>query len=238
MQFIMDQLGVAPFIAFAIVALVVYAFLIASARSRRSGTYYGRYKYRDSSVTPLRDVDFAPRDAFADSTRQLAAVMQAPFQKKRILSHDEYRVLCVVEQHLATLRQGHRVFAQTCLGEILKSDNDAAFRSINSKRVDILVVDRAGWAVMAVEYQGQGHHQGTAAARDAVKKEALRLAGIGYVEVYPGDSDEQILRRLADAFGRVAAFGTRTAPIRSPGLPAPAEPPAAASSPYPGAVPT
>ncbi|MEP7348782.1 MAG: hypothetical protein ABI668_02385 [Sphingorhabdus sp.] len=31
--------------------------------------------------------------------------------------------------------------------------------------------------VHAIEYQGSGHHQGTAAARDAVKKEALRGSG-------------------------------------------------------------
>jgi hypothetical protein len=35
-------------------------------------------------------------------------------------------------------------------------------------------------------YQGTGQHQGTAAGRDAVKKEALREAGIGYHEVVAG----------------------------------------------------
>ena len=41
----------------------------------------------------------------------------------------------------------------------------------------------------AIEYQGSGHFKGAhaTAARDAVKKEALRRAGIGYVEVVPGD---------------------------------------------------
>ena len=51
----------------------------------------------------------------------------------------------------------------------------------------------------ALEYQGTGHHQGTAAARDAVKKEALRKAGIGYHEVVAGHTAPAELKRLADA---------------------------------------
>ena len=45
--------------------------------------------------------------------------------------------------------------------------------------------------------RGGGHYQGTAAARDAVKKEALRKAGIGYFEVKPGDKPEDVRRMVA-----------------------------------------
>lgn len=81
---------------------------------------------------------------------------------------------------MATVFSRKRTF-----GEILASPDQDAFRSINSKRIDILIVDRAGWPVVAVEYQGSGHYQGTAAIRDAVKKEALLKAGVRYVEVLP-----------------------------------------------------
>ena len=50
----------------------------------------------------------------------------------------------------------------------------------------------------AIEYQGGGHHQGTAAARDAVKKEALRRAGIGYVEVVGGEMSPAELRQVVE----------------------------------------
>jgi len=50
----------------------------------------------------------------------------------------------------------------------------------------------------AIEYQGGSHHQGTAAARDAVKKEALRRAGIGYHEVVAGHTTPSELRRLIE----------------------------------------
>jgi hypothetical protein len=42
------------------------------------------------------------------------------------------------------------------------------------------------------------HHQGTAAARDAVKKEALRRAGSGYYEVVAGQTTPSELRRLVE----------------------------------------
>ena len=50
----------------------------------------------------------------------------------------------------------------------------------------------------AIEYQGSGHHQSSAAARDAVKKEALRKAGIGYHEVVAGQTTAGELRRLVE----------------------------------------
>jgi Protein of unknown function (DUF2726) len=98
-------------------------------------------------------------------------------------------------------RRGYRIFAQTSLGEILRSPDEEAFRSINSKRVDILIVDPDSWPVLAVEYQGSGHYQGTAAARDAVKKEALRKAGVRYVEVSENDDPAQIRARVRHELG-------------------------------------
>jgi len=53
--------------------------------------------------------------------------------------------------------------------------------------------------VHALEYQGSGHHTGaSAAARDAVKKEALRKAGIGYHEVVAGHTTPSELRALVE----------------------------------------
>ena len=136
-----------------------------------------------------------------DTGRQLDAVMASPFQRKRVLSGAEYRAFRIVEDYVAAARGGFRVFAQISLGEVLRSSSPEAFRSINSKRVDILVVDRGGWPVLAVEYQGDGHYQGTAAARDAVKKEALRKAGVRYLEVSEGDDDNKIRDCVREQLG-------------------------------------
>ena len=84
------------------------------------------------------------------------------------------------------------------LGEVLQSKDYAAYRCINSKRVDMLLVDAECRPLHAIEYQGGAHHQGTAAARDAVKKEALRRAGIGYHEVVAGHTTPSDLKRLIE----------------------------------------
>ena len=90
--------------------------------------------------------------------------------------------------------------AQVSLGEILSSPCETAYRAINSKRVDLLLIGADGLPKHAVEFQGSGHHVGSAATRDAVKKEALRKAGIGYIEVMPGDTPAEVrllIRKLA-----------------------------------------
>ena len=57
-------------------------------------------------------------------------------------------------------------------------------------------------AVAAIEYQGGGHYLSDAAARDAVKKEARRKAGIGYHEVVAGHTTVGDLRALVERLVR------------------------------------
>src|SRR6185437_10367112 len=146
-----------------IVTAVVYfglarAFGVTFSPKPRRFQTRRSFRYTDRAESGLKDVG-----------QQLNAVMIAPFEKRRVLSASEYRAFKVIEDEIATMRKGYRVFAQTSLGEVLTSTDSDAFHSINSKRVDILVVDCGGWPVVAVEYQGGRHYQGTAAARDAVK---------------------------------------------------------------------
>lgn len=70
--------------------------------------------------------------------------------------------------------------AQVSLGEILRSKNTEAFHCINAKRVDMLLVDQNCRPRHAIEYQGGGHYQENAAARDAFKKKpcAARVLAI------------------------------------------------------------
>jgi hypothetical protein len=190
--------------------LVIVALRPQSLKERKS-----RYRTWTRSPPEHRTAhDFAPHVApplashgsstipdLSDVGVQLNAIMKAPFQKRRVMNVSEYKVFKVVESEVAAAKKGHRTFAQTSLGQVLESASSDAFRSINAKRVDILVVDRGGWPVFAVEYQGPGHYQGTAAARDAIKKEALRRAGVGYLEVTQDDSEDQLRLRLREHLG-------------------------------------
>ena len=160
--------------------------------------------------SPARPRSSAPavKPSLSDPAEQLRIVMGATFERRRIMSPDEARVFMQVERAAKALNLSWRVMAQVSLGEIIKSADSRAHATINSKRVDILVVSRRGEPLAAVEYQGSGHYLGTAAARDAVKKEALRRAGVRYIEVTPTHTPEDIAReieRLAETESRLAA---------------------------------
>jgi Protein of unknown function (DUF2726) len=140
-----------------------------------------------------------------DSADQLRYVMAAEFEAVRVMSLEEYKVFREVEGEATGLRRGYRVFSQTSLGEVIRSKDRLAHSAINSKRVDVLVISANGLPLLAVEYQGGAHYQGDAAARDAVKKEALRRAGVGYVEVHPADGPEDIRRKVREVLAPAAS---------------------------------
>lgn len=131
-----------------------------------------------------------------DAADQLRVVMGAEFTIQPLLNKSEVRVFKELDRYVTDLNPNWQVMAQVSLGEILHSKDAEAYRCINSKRVDLLIVDGACQPRHAIEYQGAGHHQGTAAARDAVKREALRRAGIGYQEVVAGQTTPAELRQL------------------------------------------
>jgi hypothetical protein len=133
---------------------------------------------------------------FPDAAEQLRTVMGASFERRRLLSKSEARVFYAAETAIKDAKLNWRVMAQVNLGEILFSRDAAAFAAINSKRVDILIISNSGMPIAALEYQGEGHYQGSAAARDAVKKEALRKAGVRYIEVTPGHDVEMLSQEI------------------------------------------
>ena len=144
----------------------------------------------------------SPASLRPDAAEQLRIVMNAPFKLRPLLNQPERRLLAVIDQALTEYSPGWRAMAQVCLGEILASQDQDAFLAINSKRVDLLIVDANCQPLHAIEFQGTGHHQGTAAARDAVKKEALRRGGIGYVEVVSGDTPAEVRAMVRKLVGR------------------------------------
>jgi len=133
-----------------------------------------------------------------DAADQLRTVMNAEFSIQPLLNRGEARVFQELDRMVLARNPRWHVMAQVSVGEILRSKDPEAYRCINSKRVDLLLVDEACRPRHAIEYQGEGHHQGTAAARDAVKKEALRRAGVGYYEVVAGHTTPSELSRLVE----------------------------------------
>jgi hypothetical protein len=133
-----------------------------------------------------------------DAADQLRIVLNASFTIQPLLNKSEARVFKELSRTLTDCNPTWQVMAQVSLGEILRSRDSEAYSCINSKRVDLLLIDGDCQPRHAIEYHGVAHHQGTAAARDAVKKEALRRAGIGYHEVVAGHTTPSELRRLIE----------------------------------------
>jgi hypothetical protein len=108
-------------------------------------------------------------------------------------------VFAALDNAVMARNQTWQVMAQVSLGEFLASPDTDAFFAINSKRVDYALMDERCCVRHALEYQGNGHHlRPSVAARDAVKKEALRKAGIGYHEVVAGHTRPGELRALVE----------------------------------------
>ena len=150
---------------------------------------------RGKSSLPLKGT---PDRANLDAAEQLRTVMDASYTARPLLNQGEARLFGELDKAVAARNPGWQVMAQVCVGEFVASADPEAYACINAKRVDLLLVDPDCRARHAIEYQGTGHHQGSAAARDAVKKEALRKAGIGYHEVIAGHTTPGELRRLVE----------------------------------------
>jgi hypothetical protein len=113
----------------------------------------------------LRRAGSDPHDV-RDPKAQMEYVARVDFEPQRLLNKSEYRILVILEAVTRELNAGLRVMAQTSMGEIIRpkkgsaSDYDCnlAYRSINSKRIDFVVINRSGIPVLAIEYQGAGHY--------------------------------------------------------------------------------
>lgn len=133
------------------------------------------------------------------ATEQLKTVSKATFSSRSLLNKSEAKVFDTLDKAVIARNPGWQVMAQVSLGEFLASPDKDAYYAVNSKRVDFALMDEKCRVRHAIEYQGSGHHTGaSAAARDAVKKEALRKAGIGYHEVVAGHTTPSELKALVE----------------------------------------
>jgi hypothetical protein len=180
----------------------VYGERIRAKRAwqkRRKWRYWNRGRQAPGSSKRWDTPDRSKRsDApVTDPADQLRIVMNATFEKRPLLSRSEAQVLYAAEDAIRDGELNWRVMAQVSLGEVLSSPDPRAYSTINSKRVDLLIISSRGDPIAAIEYQGDGHYQGTAPARDAVKKEALRRAGVRYIEVTPQHSAADLAREIS-----------------------------------------
>lgn len=190
----------------AIVTIVALSFVIALAASRLHA--WRRRRPRRLARSPT----FGSRDA-RGPLAQIEAVAHCDFERWPLLNREEARLLPLLEQVVAQAGGGHRLMAQTCLGELIRPVGASGtpeirrrgFASINAKRLDFAIIDRDGYLALAIEYQGSGHYHADSFMRDAVKREALRKAGVATIEIPARYDAEEIRARLMASLGRPAA---------------------------------
>ena len=165
-----------PLIIFVGVVSIAFAYLEGRLRRSRRSRWRSKQSQWQRSAAPWTPKhDALPR--VPDAADQLRTVMLADFKAQPLLNKSEARLFRAMDKLVIELAPpGWQVMAQVSLGEILRCEDKDAYACINSKRVDLLIVDENCKPLHAIEYQGGAHFKGAyaTAARDAVKKEALR----------------------------------------------------------------
>ena len=181
------------------IGIAVERMVAAADREKRKAYWRGRNWKGKKGIPASTSPASGRKDPTDFAADQLKAVSRATFTSRSLLNKSEAKVFDALDKAVIARNPRWQVMAQVSLGEFLASPDKDAFLAVNSKRVDFALMDENCRVVHALEYQGSGHHAGScAAARDAVKKEALRKAGIGYHEVVAGHTTPSELRALVE----------------------------------------
>jgi hypothetical protein len=210
----------------AVASLVVALVLLVDRSLPVSGQRRGFRRRRPPPVTAAEPRGTSPAPDVRDPARQLQAVALAGFRTVPLLNRSEARLLPALEAVVRDVGKGCRLMAQTSLGEVLAptatgltpAEVDLAHASINSKRLDFAVFDRFGHLVLAIEYQGDGHYHQTSFLRDAVKREALRKAGVPMLELPAGIAAAEAAARVAEQLRTSPRLQGGQASRAAPGL--------------------
>lgn len=129
-------------------------------------------------------------------------VFAPPFERRPLMNQTELRLFKMLR---ALLPAGWSVMCQVSYGAFLRNKSYRRYMIINSKRADFVLLDADLNVALVVEYQGKGHFGNSRDSRaraeksDTVKRQALREAGIGLVELpakFDRDMVAEIVRRL------------------------------------------
>lgn len=175
--------------------------------------------YKDQVARQKRAEEFNENNP-QDKDKQLEFINNedVTFTSVNPINKELFRdVFIYIDEYLKTNHKSFRIFAETTLGAFIKVTSinnkkaeDLAKASINSKRIDLLIIDYYGHPALAIEYHGTGHNgpktkdpkkaylqKQAAEKRDRVKKEALELADIELI-VIENKQEEIIEKRTVE----------------------------------------
>lgn len=161
------------------------------------------YQKIKPSINPIIESTAKPfnsSETESYSNKQLSEVLKCKFEKKRLFNYTEEKVYRLLIEMINTHAKGYfKVNGQTSLGEIINYQkglwNRKAFNAINSKRVDLLIVNRDLMPVAVIEVNGTGHYFNNALERDEIKRAAIESAGIKYIAIRENENAKEKLER-------------------------------------------
>lgn len=120
-------------------------------------------------------------------------------------------VLYVIEEWIRNMNPGWRLAFEVSMAAFIKTPDDQddprydrAFNSYRGKRVDFLLINRKGYPMLVVEYNGSGHNKsGNADAYMAVKRLALQKAGIPLLEIPEKMDKSDVFAALSEKLGMI-----------------------------------
>lgn len=199
----------------AFIALFVVLLAKRTERARQSENQPENRSLKEASARygPPKPTNFAPTSLKPWSPEyQMKVIAEVGFERQRALNKEEARVLYALEPICEKLGDEFRLLIQPSLGELLRpkahfksAASKRAYSAINSKRLDFGIIDRFGYLVAAIEYQGSGHYNDTSFMRDAVKREALRKAGLDLIEIRKGERPSDLERRVLASVNKLLA---------------------------------
>ena len=132
------------------------------------------------------------------SADQLRTVMGANFTVQPILNKGEARVFKELDRAVIARNPAWQVMAQVSLGEVLRCKDAEAYSCINSKRVDLLLMDEECRPRHAIRVSGRCSSSRPAAATRRGQEGGSTRAGVGYHEVVAGHTTPSELTRLVE----------------------------------------
>jgi len=128
--------------------------------------------------------------------RELRLVNDARFVQRRLLSDNLEQVIIALDRMIGELDLDWRVLARVELTEIIDVSDTETRAAIGGQCVDLLIISGTLMPLAAVEYQALGQIREDNVVRAAIKREALRRADIGYIEVRADTSPEDLFRMV------------------------------------------
>ena len=135
--FDLQQIATETLLVLFVAIFIVYKM---NHRYHRRSRWYNKRLF----VVYDRSREHLPRPDLSNPKIAIKYVQESQYSVRPLMNKAAYLVFQITEQFFKKLSQGHRVIPEICMGAVLQCPSNEGFSSINSKRIDIGVIDWTG----------------------------------------------------------------------------------------------